>query len=281
MTKNNKLKEIDTHFEFGQNWSEYSNLIDQERINNAEKSLGTLIDSKFIKGKSFLDIGCGSGLSALAALNMGASTVMCTDIDPKSVHTTKRTLERFSKNPSFESKVLSVFDLSPDTLGVFDVVYSWGVLHHTGSMYEAIEAASKIIANEGVFVIALYRKTPFCKMWKIIKRLYNSSPRFIQKVALYFYATLIIITKTLCGTNVISHIKNYKENRGMSFLHDIHDWLGGYPYESISPTECHGFLEKIGFKLISQNIYVPQTIFKTFIQIMGSGCDEYVFKKIG
>jgi 2-polyprenyl-6-hydroxyphenyl methylase/3-demethylubiquinone-9 3-methyltransferase len=66
----------------------------------------------------------------------------------------------------------------------------------------------------------------------------------------------------------------------MSFLHDIHDWLGGYPYESISPGDCKIFLENIGFKLISQNIYTPKTIFGTFMQIMGSGCDEYVFRKI-
>ena len=280
MTKNNKLKELDTHFEFGQNWSEYSSLICPERIKNAEKSLETLIDPKFIKGKSFLDIGCGSGLSALAALNIGASRVMCTDIDPISVYTTNNTLERFSKNSSFESKVLSVFDLSPDMLGLFDVVYSWGVLHHTGSMYEAIEAASKMTAKDGVFVIALYRKTPFCEMWKVIKRLYISSPRFIQKIVLYLYAALTMTTKTLCGINIISHIKNYKKNRGMSFLHDIHDWLGGYPYESISPKECKDFLESIGFKIISQNIYTSRTIFRTFMQIMGSGCDEYVFKKI-
>lgn len=279
MNKNNRLKEIDTHFEFGQNWSEYSSLISEERINNAEKSLETLIGSKFIKGNSFLDIGCGSGLFALAALNLGASKVLCTDIDPLSVRTAQNTLERFSKSPSFESKVISVFDLSPDALGLFDVVYSWGVLHHTGSMYEAIESASRMTARDGVFVIALYRKTPFCGMWKVIKRFYTASPKFLQKIVFYFYAILSITSKLLCGINVISYIKDYKKKRGMSFSHDIHDWLGGYPYESISPEECKGFLEQIGFKLISQNTYTPKTIFRTLVQIMGSGCDEYVFRK--
>ncbi|MFX8620485.1 50S ribosomal protein L11 methyltransferase, partial [Acinetobacter baumannii] len=44
------------------------------------------------KGRSFLDIGCGSGLHALAAMRLGVARVVGVDIDPNSAATARHVL---------------------------------------------------------------------------------------------------------------------------------------------------------------------------------------------
>ena len=128
------LTERETHFEFGENWKNYSKTIDQKRIDSAIAGVRKLFPDG-LAGKTFLDIGCGSGLHSLAALSLGAASVTAIDIDENSVATTQELLTKYAPDAKWSAKVASVFDASPATLGSFDVVYSWGVLHHTGDMW--------------------------------------------------------------------------------------------------------------------------------------------------
>ena len=130
-------KELATHFEFGRNWSGFSELIDESRVTQAVEGLERLAGSTALAGKSFLDIGCGSGLHSLAALQLGASRVLALDLDPHSVATARHVLSRFAADAECEVREQSVFTLDPQQLGVFDVVYAWGSLHHTGALHEA------------------------------------------------------------------------------------------------------------------------------------------------
>jgi len=154
------LKDREGHFEFGANWREYAKTIDKNRIDLATAGLKKLFPEG-IAGKSFLDIGCGSGLHALAALSLGASSVLAIDIDENSVGTTREVLKKYAPDKKWDAKITSVFDTSPDALGTFDVVYSWGVLHHTGNMWHAIEKAAALVGTGGQFSLAIYAKTPF------------------------------------------------------------------------------------------------------------------------
>jgi 2-polyprenyl-6-hydroxyphenyl methylase/3-demethylubiquinone-9 3-methyltransferase len=60
--------------------------------------------------------------------------------------------------------------------------------------------------------------------------------------------------------------------RGMDVETDLHDWLGGYPYESITPSEVKRFMTELGLALQKQVIksegihWVP-------------GCDEFIFHR--
>ena len=128
-------------------------------------------------GKTFLDIGCGSGLNALAALSLGAASVTAVDIDENSVSTTQALLAARAPNPNWSAKLASVFDMTPDTFGTFDVVYSWGVLHHTGSMWKAIDCAARLVSPGGLYAIAIYTKTPLCGFWQYEKAFYSKSPK--------------------------------------------------------------------------------------------------------
>jgi 2-polyprenyl-3-methyl-5-hydroxy-6-metoxy-1,4-benzoquinol methylase len=151
------LLDRDTHFAFGENWQRYAELIDQRRIDNAIEGLRKLFPDG-ISGKTFLDLGCGSGLHSLAALMLEARSVTAVDIDETSVATTRDILRRFAADKNWNAEVRSVFDLGTDD-GQFDIVYSWGVLHHTGDMWRAITLATQLVTSGGMLALAIYTRT--------------------------------------------------------------------------------------------------------------------------
>ena len=82
---NDDLKSVENHFAFGRNWKSYAEMIDEVKIAKAEDGLRALIPEAEFKGRTFLDIGCGSGLHALCAVRFGAARVQAIDIDSDSV----------------------------------------------------------------------------------------------------------------------------------------------------------------------------------------------------
>jgi 2-polyprenyl-6-hydroxyphenyl methylase/3-demethylubiquinone-9 3-methyltransferase len=264
-------KDRSTHFAFGENWASYAETIDQERIDQAAADLERLLGPGELRGRTMLDIGCGSGLHALAARQLGVRRLVAIDIDPQSVETTRAVLGEAQRERD-EVRLLSVFDLKPDTFGTFDVVYSWGVLHHTGAMYEALERAAACVAPKGIFAFALYRKTLICGFWKKEKRWYSRASVRAQSAARAAYTGLLRTAFLLTGRDFRRYVDSYKGKRGMSYEHDVHDWLGGYPYESITPTETDAFMRRIGFQPV-----------RSFVRTGGlglvMGCDEYVYRR--
>lgn len=267
------LTRLDTHFAFGDNWRSFADEIDEPRASKAVASLSRLLPASEVRGRTFIDMGCGSGLSSLAALRLGAASVLAIDIDPASVETARAVLSQLAPKERWQCAQYSILDLSPATLGQFDIVYSWGVLHHTGDMWRAVEKAASFVAPDGTLVVALYRKTPSCGMWKVLKRIYSRAPRWVQLPARTLYCATFLTATALHGTNPLSYIRNYSSDRGMSLWHDAHDWLGGYPYDSAAPNEVNRALGQLGF-VVRREFLVPQTRGR-----FGSGCDEYVFAR--
>jgi 2-polyprenyl-6-hydroxyphenyl methylase/3-demethylubiquinone-9 3-methyltransferase len=267
------LLEVESHFSFGENWAQYAEKIDERRIEEAEKSLIRLVGRESIQKRTFLDIGCGSGLFSLAALRLGCQRLLAVDLDPNSVQTTRKTLERYAPaGANWDCRRISVFDLDPAKVGTFDIVYSWGVLHHTGAMYKAIEKASAMVKPEGMLTLALYGKTPFCGLWRIEKRIYSRSPKWVQRAIEKVYSAVVAARLALKGESLKKRRETYFQQRGMDMYHDTRDWLGGYPYESISPQEAMTFMHKLGFEPI-RSFVCPS------IGLLGAGCDEYSFTK--
>ncbi len=148
---------------------------------------------------------------------------------------------------SFTCHELSIFDADPSRLGTFDVVYSWGVLHHTGAMHEAIRQAAALVAPQGLLALAIYRKTVLCQFWKLEKRAYSRMPRSLQQILIKTYSLKSRLGALLKGRDFSRYVANYEATRGMDYEHDIHDWLGGYPYESMTPREFREYVEGLGF----------------------------------
>lgn len=266
------------HFAFGKNWLDYAEKIDESKVEQAMRDLCRLAERERLGGLSFLDIGCGSGLSSLAALRLGAVEVVGVDLDPDSVAAARLTLERFAPGATWRFDVFSVFDMDPVRFGEFDIVYSWGVLHHTGDMVRAIESAARLVRPGGELWLALYGKTPFCRMWRGIKRWYSRATPAGQARARKLYVGLVKLGFKLQGRDFEAHVVSYGKKRGMNFYNDVHDWLGGYPYESISPADCHALMDRLGFVLEREFIHARG---RYLPGLFGAGCDEYVFRRSG
>jgi 2-polyprenyl-3-methyl-5-hydroxy-6-metoxy-1,4-benzoquinol methylase len=264
------LLERKAHFEFGENWKAYSKKIDQNRIDFAIEGLERLFPEG-LAGKTFLDIGCGSGLHSLAALKLGAASVVAIDLDENSVETMRQLLSEFCPHGNWTTNILSIFEASPETLGTFDVVYSWGVLHHTGDMWQAIDRAAALVKPGGYFAIAIYAATAFDSMWRAEKKFYAQAPRSVQWLIRQIYMAAFFAGKAASGQNPIAYIQNYSKSRGMHFSHDAHDWLGGYPYETARPEELNARISAHGFNEYRAFVIPPTR------GLLGSGCNEFVF----
>jgi 2-polyprenyl-3-methyl-5-hydroxy-6-metoxy-1,4-benzoquinol methylase len=262
------------HFRFGENWESFARTVDQAQIAEAVRSLTNLVPPEAIAGKSFLDIGCGSGLSMLAALRLGAERVHGIDIDATSVATARALLSRYAPSSKWTVDERTVFDLDA-AREQFEIVYSWGVLHHTGAMWQAVECAASMVAENGLLVMALYHRTPFCRVWRIEKRLYAFSLKPIQQALRGIYKAAFVAAQIARARNPVRYIAGYRRHRGMNWHHDVHDWLGGYPYESTGKAEVEQRLRPLGFALALTHETHPPVM-----GLFGTGCDEYVASRL-
>lgn len=262
------LTAADAHFAFGKNWRSFANLINDDRIAASDRGIARLFQGDELEGRQVIDIGCGSGLPALSLLRLGARHVTCIDIDENSVAAARRTLEQHAPASAWSASPASVFDLE----GSYDVVHSWGVLHHTGAMWRAIDKAASLVGPDGLLAIAIYCKTPLCRFWTVEKRLYSRAPRPLQLAALGLFTVWRTLIEGIATGKPLNFLRSGM--RGMDWWHDQHDWLGGYPYESATPEEVRTFLAHRGFVLVRENLLPGNRR-----GLLGSGCDEYVFRR--
>jgi len=260
-------------FDFGQNWLNFSQKkLTLEKVQQARLDFADLLDSIDLKGKLFLDIGFGQGLSLFSAAQKGAK-VIGNDINPKCADVLRMNISYYSELnisdiPVVIGSILNnpvvdeLIKKTPSEQG-YDIVHSWGVLHHTGDMEKAINNTASLVKRKGYLILAIYNQHWTSPLWKRIKWFYCKSTPFVQKLMVKLFYPIIWLTKF-----IVTGKNPKKQSRGMDFYYDIIDWVGGYPYEYAYRDSLINFVESLGFvceKVISAQ--VP------------TGCNEFIFKK--
>lgn len=263
-----------SRFEFGRNWRSYLSVLNDDRIADAEASVKRSIGVERLRGATFLDVGSGSGLFSLAAHRLGASRVHSFDYDADSVACTAALRERYGRSgAAWEVERGDVLDRDYlARLGQFDVVYSWGVLHHTGSMWRALENVIGLVKPGGLLMVAIYNdQGPFSQGWTLVKRTFNTNVIGRWAVIATFFPYFFIrglVVDAVRRRNPLARSREYRRTRGMSMRHDWMDWLGGYPFEVASPEAIFSFFRTRGFTL-------------EYLKTCGGrlGCNEFVFTR--
>ncbi len=264
-------------FQFGENWQRFLAVLNEERLAEAERSLREMLRAPSLVGKSFLDVGSGSGLFSLAAVRLGASAVHSIDFDPTSVACTREVKRRLE--PSAEDWTIERGNVLDDAemaaLGQWDIVYAWGVLHHTGDMRTAMENVAPLVAPTGRLFISIYNDQGLkSRLWRRVKQVFNTLPAALRGpfvVAVMAPFELRAAFTYSLAMNPLGYVRlwtEYKRSRGMSRWHDLVDWVGGYPFEVAKPEAVFGLYRDLGFRLSS-------------LQTVGGGlgCNQFVFER--
>jgi 2-polyprenyl-3-methyl-5-hydroxy-6-metoxy-1,4-benzoquinol methylase len=262
-------------FDFGRNWDAFSRTaLTPERIDSARKSFLQLMDRIPMRDRTFLDIGFGQGLSLLLAAEAGAKVTGC-DINPLCGEVLRRNQQFFTPSVScmeiptvigsiLEPAVIeNLRQKAQRTEHRYDIVHSWGALHHTGEMHAAIANAVSLVSENGYLVLAIYNRHWTSPIWEVIKRVYVYSPMVIQHVLAGLLLPFISIAKF-----ATTRKNPFSQERGMDFYYDVIDWVGGYPYEFAAINEIQAKMELLSFKCLK---VIPAKV--------PTGCNEFVFKR--
>jgi hypothetical protein len=130
------------------------------------------------------------------------------------------------------------------------------------------------VAPGGLFAFALYRATYLDRFWVAEKRWYTSASPAAQRLAQGIYRRLFKLGHAVTGRSLSAYVAKKRTERGMDFDHDVLDWLGGYPYETIAPIDVVRLMGGLGFS--EEQRFARET---RALGLFGSGCDEYVYRK--
>ena len=256
-------RSLEGQFSFGQNWQQFVHRgrLSMYGLLSSVREVRGFFGTAGLQGLRVLDLGCGSGLSSLAFRLLGAHVVSA-DVQEESLEAAKSMKSVFiphvpgrnDEDHAWTFKKLSALDAwSLAAIQPFDVVYTWGVLHHTGDVWQAVHNAQLPLADDGLLIVAVYAEEFYDEKENIImmKQFYRNASVKQQEhldiaVGLFWLRPLLH-----SGKNPFEVLRNFSEMRGMEFWTDVRDWLGGWPTEFISTSAMLSFARRMGLHCIN------------------------------
>lgn len=243
-------------FAFGENWARFLDLLDEERITLAKLPLCDMMEADFLAGRSFVDVGSDGGLYSLAARRLGAR-VHSFDVDSRSVACTSELKRRyFPGDPYWVIEEGSTLDPGAlERIGRFDILYSWGVLHHTGDLWTAPAKAERLPApGARLFIAIYYDQGRASGRWLAIEKAYNRLP------ASFRWPVVLPAPVRVRGPSMLrglfrlqsSSTRRQRGNQGVCGMdpwRDSIEWIGGLPFEETKPAEIFDCYRRHGFDL--------------------------------
>ena len=250
----NKIEE--PRFEFGKNWHEFiTKNYGPQKVEISKHHMLDFMGKKNLDGLTFLDIGCGSGLHSVAALQAGAAQVHSFDYDANSVEASNYVRSLTGNSSVWTVEQGSVLDDDfMNNLAQFAVVYSWGVLHHTGDVWHAIRNTAERVKPGGLLYLALYsadvQVDPPPEFWLAVKQSYVAGGALKRRLMEFWYVWRFLLQKKISNfPGFIRRLKTYEQTRGMNLFTDIRDWIGGWPMEFVYDADAIRVCEGYGFTL--------------------------------
>lgn len=243
-------------FEFGRNWRQFiERHYSQEAVDASQSRILAFLKRGDLRGLRVIDIGCGSGIHSMAMFQAGAASVHSFDYDPTSIEATTMVRQKAGDPPQWTVEQGSVLDEAyMRRLPTYDLVYSWGVLHHTGDVWKAIELAAERVRPGGQFYIALYsadvHKDPTPEFWLDVKRTYVNSGWLWRRYMELWYIWRFMVRRNLRRSpKALKRVRDHRKDRGMHLMTDVRDWLGGWPMEFVWDAEAVQFCAERGLEL--------------------------------
>jgi len=190
-----------------------------------------------IEGKRILDAGCGMGVFSVVFGKKGAARVIGIDLSEEGVRRAQRAASHFNlSNVEFrEGNILRL----PYPDGSFDIVWSWGTLHHTAEPLKALEELIRVLKNGGTLFVTLYRSTKLSFLHEGIRKTLRLAHRRMWPLLAKLIA-LALFPATL-------FLKRRKKARAGENLSDlVLDWYFNPVRHYYRPGEIRQLLEQEG-----------------------------------
>ncbi len=118
------------------------------------------------KGKHILELGCGLGTDAIQFAKAGAN-VTCVDLTENSLDLCKRNFELHGLQGEFFLGNIEELDtiLPKDYYNKYDLIYSFGVIHHTPNPKQVFKSMTPFLKEDGEIRCMLYSRFSYKLFW--------------------------------------------------------------------------------------------------------------------